>query len=114
MKTFVAALLASAVVANQWKADELVQPYWAPKDDSDNAKKFWDGDFDKYRAAVDDADSNNCKIYESHNFFGAQQCKHSWECRGARTCERGGWCSGYDGCAETPLPEQAPGLLPDH
>ena len=116
MKTFVATLFASAVMASEWKSHEdfMVQPYWAPKDDSENAKKFWNGDLAAYRAAVDDSDSNNCKIYESHNFFGAQQCKQSWECRGARTCERGGWCSGYDGCAETPLPEQAPGLLPDH
>ena len=73
MKTFVSALLASVVVATEWKsgADFMVQPYWAPKDDSENAKKFWNGDFEGYRAAVDDADSNNCKIYESHNFFGA-------------------------------------------
>merc|ERR1719158_9875 len=27
---------------------------------------------------------------------GAQQCSQSWECRGARLCERAGWCSGYD------------------
>ena len=56
----------------------------------------------------------DCDIYESENWLGTGKCKYSWECRGARMCERGGWCSGYDGCAETPLPEQAPGLLPDH
>ena len=50
MKTFVAALLASAVVATQWKSGEdfMVQPYWTTKDDSDNAKKYWEGDFAKY------------------------------------------------------------------
>merc|ERR1712110_1174473 len=47
------------------------------------------------------------------NWKGAQQCSQSWECRGARLCERGGWCSGYDGCEGTPLPNQAPGLAAD-
>merc|ERR1711974_218792 len=58
----------------------------ANREDYDNAKEHWKG---------------------------AQQCSQSWECRGARLCERGGWCSGYDGCEGTPLPDQAPGLLPD-
>merc|ERR1719247_1597439 len=53
----------------------------ANREDYDNAKELWKGDFAK--------------------------------CRGARLCERGGWCSGYDGCEGTPLPDQAPGLLPD-
>ena len=83
-------------------------------DDVDNAKKYWDGDFELYRSHRDVGDGNNCRIRESHNFYGAQQCKNSWECRGARTCERGGWCSGYDGCEGTPLPYQAPGLAPDN
>ena len=26
-----------------------------------------------------------------NNWKGAQQCSQSWECRGARLCERGGW-----------------------
>ena len=55
----------------------------------------------------------DCDIYESENWLGTGKCKYSWECRGARLCERGGWCSGYDGCEGTPLPDQAPGLLPD-
>merc|ERR1712070_312743 len=43
----------------------------ATREDYDNAKELWKG---------------------------AQQCSQSWGCRGARLCERGGWCSGYDGC----------------
>ena len=66
----------------------------------------------KYRAA--DPNDQDCGISESDNWKGAQQCSQSWECRGARLCERGGWCSGYDGCEGTPLPDQAPGLAPDH
>ena len=109
MKTFAI----SAFLATTMAFETLVQPYWTTKDDSDNAKRYWDGNFEAYRAEVDDADSNNCQIYESHNFYGAQQCKFSWECRGARVCERGGWCDGYDGCDGTIFPYQAPGLLPD-
>ena len=86
--------------------------------DFDNAKMIWKNDWEyyrNYRAAQDvDGDDNNCRLAESDNYLGAQQCKFSWECRGARTCERGGWCSGYDGCEGTALPMQAPGLLPDH
>ena len=79
-----------------------------------NAEKWWGNSYEKYRSTLEDADSNNCRIYESRNWLGAQQCKYSWECRGARVCERGGWCSGYDGCEGTPFPYQAPGLAPDH
>ena len=82
-----------------------VQPYITPVDDSDNAKKFWNNDWEAYRNYVDDGDANNCKIYESHNWFGAQRCEHSWECRGARSCERGGFCSGWDACVATPFPQ---------
>ena len=83
---------------------------------SDNAKKLYHGDFEFYRSTREPApveDPNNCQIAESENFLGAQQCKFSWECRGARTCERGGWCNGWDSCYQTPQPDQAPGLLPD-
>ena len=80
--------------------------------DFDNAKMLWKGDFETYRNARDNF--NDCKLAESDNWSGAQQCKFSWECRGARSCERGGWCSGYDGCDGTPLPMVAPGLEPDH
>ena len=78
-----------------------------------NAEHWWGNDYEKYRTTLEDGDSNNCRIYESRNWIGAQQCKFSWECRGARTCERGGWCSGYDGCENTPFPYQAPGLATD-
>ena len=84
----------------------------ATREDYDNAKELWKGDWAKYRASHP-ADQD-CSISESDNWKGAQQCSQSWECRGARLCERGGWCSGYDGCEGTPLPDQAPGLLPDH
>ena len=80
-------------------------------DPMDNQQKFWKGDWELYRSyRIDD---NNCRLPESKNWLGAQQCKFSWECRGARTCERGGWCDGYDGCEGTIFPYQAPGLLPD-
>ena len=74
---------------------------------------IYDNDFEAYRE-LHSASDNDCKIYESKNFYGAQQCKFSWECRGARSCERGGFCSGWDACVETPFPMQAPGILPDH
>merc|ERR1712205_174850 len=81
------------------------------REDYDNAKELWKGDWAKYRTAH--PNDQDCSISESDNWKGAQQCSQSWECRGARLCERGGWCSGYDGCEGTPLPDQAPGLLPD-
>ena len=82
---------------------------------TNNAHYHWKDSWEFYETEKrTDGDDNNCKIRESWNFLGAQQCKKSWECRGARTCERGGWCSGYDGCLNTPLPDQAPGLAPDH
>ena len=84
----------------------------ATREDYDNAKELWKGDWAKYRTAH--PNDQDCSISESDNWKGAQQCSQSWECRGARLCERGGWCSGYDGCEGTPLPDQAPGLLPDH
>merc|ERR1712159_454976 len=66
----------------------------ANREDYDNAKELWKGDFAKYRAAH--PHDQDCSISESDNWKGAQQCSQSWECRGARLCERGGWCSGYD------------------
>ena len=83
----------------------------ATREDFDNAKGVWAGDWAKYRAAH--PNDQDCSISESDNWKGAQQCSQSWECRGARLCERGGWCSGYDGCEGTPLPNQAPGLAAD-
>ncbi len=82
--------------------------------DFNNARMLWKEDWEGYRNARDDGDGNNCRLAESDNYYGAQQCRFSCECRGARNCERGGWCSGYDGCDGTPLPMQAPGLLPDN
>ena len=83
----------------------------ANREDYDNAKELWKGNFAAYKGAH--PHDQDCSISESDNWKGAQQCSQSWECRGARLCERGGWCSGYDGCEGTPLPEQAPGLLAD-
>ena len=104
-------LLIGAVSAGP--AVGLGHPYVpANREDYDNSKELWKGDWAKYRAAHP-ADQD-CGISESDNWKGAQQCSQSWECRGARMCERGGWCSGYDGCEGTPLPDQAPGLAPDH
>lgn len=76
-----------------------------------NAKQSWNNDWAGYRNAREAI--HPCKIAESDNFLGAQQCRFNWECRGARTCERGGWCSGYDACDGTALPLEAPGLDPD-
>ena len=83
----------------------------ANREDFDNGKELWKGDWKKYRASR--PNDQDCSISESDNWKGAQQCSQSWECRGARLCERGGWCSGYDGCEGTPLPDQAPGLSTD-
>lgn len=84
----------------------------------DNAKMLYNNDFAAYRDMRENQalglPDNNCKLAESDNFYGAQQCKFSWECRGARMCQRGGWCDGYDACEETALPLQANGLTPDH
>merc|ERR1719504_338156 len=60
----------------------------------DNGKELWKGDWSKYRGAH--PNDQDCSISESDNWKGAQQCSQSWECRGARMCERGGWCSGYE------------------
>ena len=77
-----------------------------------NKESMYANDWDKYKHTrqlmVD------CDIYESENWLGTGKCKYSWECRGARMCERGGWCSGFDGCEGSPLPTQAPGLSYTH
>merc|ERR1711918_222245 len=65
----------------------------ATREDYDNGKELWGADWAKYRAAH--PNDQDCGISESDNWKGAQQCSQSWECRGARLCERGGWCSGY-------------------
>ena len=69
MKSLALAAFLATTMAAEFPV--LVQPYMTTKDDSDNAKRYWDGDFEKYREENDDADSNNCQIYESHNFYGA-------------------------------------------
>ena len=117
MKYFTAILLAS--VASGRKVSEFAQISSMTLDDKlhffdfDNAKMLWNNDWEAYRENRE-AVEHNCRLAESDNFLGAQQCKYQWECRGARTCERGGWCSGYDGCEESPLPTQAPGLTYNH
>ena len=83
----------------------------ANREDFDNAKELWKGNWAAYVKAHPHV--QDCSIAESDSWKGAQQCSQSWECRGARLCERGGWCSGYDGCEGTPLPNQAPGLAAD-
>ena len=102
-----------AILATVMAATSATKLYTADSGEVTNAAHWWGNNYEKYRATLDDGDQNNCKIYESRNWLGAQQCQHSWECRGARTCERGGWCSGYDGCEGTPFPYQAPGLATD-
>ena len=112
MKLFALAALFAAAQAGTPPTIGLGHGYVpANREDYDNAKELWKGDFAKYRAAH--PHDQDCSISESDNWKGAQQCSQSWECRGARLCERGGWCSGYDGCEGTPLPDQAQGLLPD-
>merc|ERR1712159_800629 len=64
--------------------------------DFDNAKMLYKGDWAAYKKSR--PHDNDCSIAESDNWKGAQQCVESWECRGARMCEGGGWCSGFDGC----------------
>merc|ERR1711988_1409089 len=72
----------------------------ANREDYDNVKELWKNDWNSYRKSR--PNDQDCSISESDNWMGAQQCSQSWECRGARLCERGGWCSGYDGCEGTP------------
>ena len=78
----------------------------------DNSKMLYKGDWAEYKKSR--PHDNDCSIAESDNWKGAQECTESWECRGARMCERGGWCSGFDGCEGTPLPTQAPGVSNTH
>ena len=92
MKFILLALVAST------SAVKPGSPFKGQTDPMDNKAKVWKNDWELYRSYRDDADQNDCRIPESKNWLGAQQCKFSWECRGARTCERGGWCNGYDGC----------------
>ena len=44
-----------------------------------NAKMLWKDDFAAYQTAREEADiggeGNNCRLAESDNFYGAQQCK---------------------------------------
>merc|ERR1719181_2288240 len=68
--------------------------------DFDNAKMLYKGDWAAYKKSR--PHDNDCSSAES------------WECRGARMCERGGWCSGFDGCEGSPLPTQAPGVSYTH
>ena len=58
MKVF--ALIAMASAMKMSDDSTLVQPYWTTKDATNNAKQYWKEDWEAYRAAVDDADSNNC------------------------------------------------------
>ena len=114
MKYFAIAALACTLTSAK-KINELDQLNLMTSDDKlhffdfDNAKMLWNNDWEHYRD-VRQATEHDCRLAESDNYLGAQQCKYQWECRGARTCERGGWCSGYDGCDGTPLPTQSPGL----
>ena len=107
------ALLCAAVAARKISSDEQVNLMTRDEKlhffDFDNAKMLWNNDWEAYRAAREETE-HDCRLAETDNFLGAQQCKYAWECRGARTCERGGWCNGYDGCEGTPLPTQAPGV----
>merc|ERR1712203_1342595 len=74
----------------------------ATREDFDNSKELWKSDWAKYRAAH--PHDQDCSISESDNWKGAQQCSQSWECRGARLCERGGWCSAMTVAKELPFP----------
>ena len=113
MKLFALFALFAAVEAGTPPTVGLGHAYIpANREDYDNAASLWKNNWAKYRKAH--PNDQDCSISESDNWKGAQQCSQSWECRGARLCERGGWCSGYDGCEGTPLPDQAPGLSPDH
>ena len=110
MKSFIiAAILGVAAATNNVvpKGEDKLHFF-----DFDNAKMLYKGDWNSYKKSR--PHDNDCAIAESDNWKGAQQCVESWECRGARLCERGGWCSGYDGCEGSPLPTQAPGLSATH
>merc|ERR1712195_107912 len=48
----------------------------ATREDFDNAKGVWAGDWAKYRAAH--PNDQDCSISESDNWKGAQQCSQSW------------------------------------
>merc|ERR1719329_1334188 len=107
------ALLCAAVAARKISEDDQVNLMTRDEKlhffDFDNAKMLWNNDWEAYRTAREETE-HDCRLAETDNFLGAQQCKYQWECRGARVCERGGWCSGYDGCEGTPLPTESPGL----
>jgi hypothetical protein len=107
---FAAGILSSTIVVANNLPPGMGPRGSIPWDYNDNAKQLWGGDWNKYRAAH--PYDEDCSISESDNWKGAGQCSQSWECRGARLCERGGWCSGYDGCEGTPLQDDAPGLPP--
>uniref|UniRef100_A0A7S3IGH4 Uncharacterized protein n=1 Tax=Strombidium inclinatum TaxID=197538 RepID=A0A7S3IGH4_9SPIT len=46
--------------------------------------------------------NHDCAIKEADNWYGSQRCWQSWECQGARMCERAGgpvgWCTGDSAC----------------
>merc|ERR1712146_292957 len=83
----IAALLATASAGTPPTVGLGHQYVPATREDYDNAKELWKGDWAKYRTAH--PNDQDCSISESDNWKGAQQCSQSWECRGARLCERG-------------------------
>merc|ERR1711935_321579 len=88
MRAFVIAALLAVTAANTEivpKGEDKLHFF-----DFDNAKMLYKGDWNAYKKSR--PHDNDCSIAESDNWKGAQQCVESWECRGARMCERGGWC----------------------
>ena len=51
---------------------------------------------------------HDCSVNERYNWYGNHRCRFSWECKGARLCEKHiyndpslsgiGWCRGPDAC----------------
>ena len=54
---------------------------------------------------------HDCGVNEAKNWYGNHRCRESWECKGARVCEKHvhgaeglegiGWCRGPDACPLT-------------
>ncbi len=84
----------------------------AKDDETEDSEEVEDSDAESDVEVAEEsvADSDT----ESDNWNGVQECFESWVCRGARMCERGGWCSDFDGCEGSPLPAQAPGVSSTH
>ena len=70
MKTFGALALLLATTSATMTNDDKLHFF-----EFDNAKMIWKNDWEFYRNTRDKNGEHDCKLAESDNFMGAQQCR---------------------------------------